>query len=495
MKNKDILNALGGIDPEFIADAEKFNAEKYNGENTAASVKKTPRIEWKKWTLAAACVCLAVITVFTVLPRLNSVTPPTPGGDVTPGESTPSGSENISTTPKDDNANFVTLGSVVFNGGSMSFDEEGKMPEEDVTMGELHIWNGLFVEEKLYNKLDNAETYDYFVIKVDYVGEKLYSGVNNQYSGQLNAAKNYYKQLKDEVSKLEMFRAEIEQKLSFNPPEEQLKIFYDKCVKKYNVVFTNSYFADRIYNKEELEKDLSRLYDISIPNQLKKIDDLQSKADQEVRWSIDRMFHRGMIITSYIFDDSNVIVASKDELKRFARRLAEDDHWYSSLDLVLSLAPASLSKKAMAQVNDEYGIIEVMPEPGPIDVNVFAPKFRFDMSLGGKTLKDSDEILKAFYDLKDSMSEDHRIEFTVFIAADSYANLEPTKEYIKELVAEMQKTAAFSNAANHVFPTAVSFTIRAGDLNDEAIRLLKEFSHIQRVMGIWAAEVPIAVEW
>ena len=27
---------------------------------------------------------------------------------------------------------------------------------------------------------------------------------------------------------------------------------------------------------------------------------------------------------------------------------------------------------------------------------------------------------------------------------------------------------------------------------DEAIRLLKEFSHIQRVMGIWAAEVPIA---
>ena len=28
MKNKDILNALGGIDPEFIADAEKSSANR-----------------------------------------------------------------------------------------------------------------------------------------------------------------------------------------------------------------------------------------------------------------------------------------------------------------------------------------------------------------------------------------------------------------------------------------------------------------------------------
>ena len=62
------------------------------------SIKKKTNgsVRLSKWALVAACFCIAVITVFNVMPRLNSTTPPI-GGDETPAEST--GGDNIDRNP------------------------------------------------------------------------------------------------------------------------------------------------------------------------------------------------------------------------------------------------------------------------------------------------------------------------------------------------------------------------------------------------------------
>jgi len=86
MKNKDILRAINDIDWDMVEDARATDGMKSGGVKLTDKRKKIPKGFWTKGALAAACLCLAVITVFTVLPRLNSITPPTPGGDGTPGE-------------------------------------------------------------------------------------------------------------------------------------------------------------------------------------------------------------------------------------------------------------------------------------------------------------------------------------------------------------------------------------------------------------------------
>ena len=89
MKNKDILRAINDIDWDMVEDARATDGMKSDGVKPTDKRKKIPKAFWTKGALAAACLCLAVITVFTVLPRLNSITPPTPGGDETLEESTP----------------------------------------------------------------------------------------------------------------------------------------------------------------------------------------------------------------------------------------------------------------------------------------------------------------------------------------------------------------------------------------------------------------------
>ena len=93
MKNKDILRAINDIDWDMVEDARATDGIKADGVKPTDKRKKIPKGFWTKGALAAACLCLAVITVFTVLPRLNSITPPI-GGDETPGESTDAGSIN-----------------------------------------------------------------------------------------------------------------------------------------------------------------------------------------------------------------------------------------------------------------------------------------------------------------------------------------------------------------------------------------------------------------
>ncbi len=86
MNEERFYKLLGGIDDDLILRADK---------DRAGARKKAAT--WYRMGIAAACLCLAIITVFNVLPRLNSITPPTPGGDETPGEST--GGDNIDRNP------------------------------------------------------------------------------------------------------------------------------------------------------------------------------------------------------------------------------------------------------------------------------------------------------------------------------------------------------------------------------------------------------------
>ncbi len=84
-----------------------LKAAQSNGE----SPEKQKRKKWSPLLLrrtlaAAACLCLAVITVLTILPRLNSVTPPTPGEHIDLGF--PGGSVTA-TSPKTYSELYATI--------------------------------------------------------------------------------------------------------------------------------------------------------------------------------------------------------------------------------------------------------------------------------------------------------------------------------------------------------------------------------------------------
>ncbi len=92
-QQEELFDSLAEIDGGLIEEAYKIdNAKKlrrYSEDEKGVSVTKIRRYNiLGKVAVAVACLCLCVITVFNVLPRLNNITPPTPGGDETPGEST-----------------------------------------------------------------------------------------------------------------------------------------------------------------------------------------------------------------------------------------------------------------------------------------------------------------------------------------------------------------------------------------------------------------------
>ena len=90
-KQEKLFDSLAEIDGGLIEEAYKIdNAKKlrrYSEDEKGVSVTKIRRYNMLgRVAVAVACLCLCVITVFNVLPRLNNITPPTPGGDETPGE-------------------------------------------------------------------------------------------------------------------------------------------------------------------------------------------------------------------------------------------------------------------------------------------------------------------------------------------------------------------------------------------------------------------------
>ena len=89
-KYDKLIDAISDLDADLVEEHLKLKADmntinEANKDNKETKVRRIITNEWKKRALAAACVCLAVITVFAVLPKLNSTTPPIPGGDSTSG--------------------------------------------------------------------------------------------------------------------------------------------------------------------------------------------------------------------------------------------------------------------------------------------------------------------------------------------------------------------------------------------------------------------------
>ena len=100
-QQEKLFGSLAEIDGGLIEEAYKIdNAKKlrrYSEDEKGVSVTKIRRYNiLGRVAVAVACLCLCVITVFAVLPRLNTVTPPL-GGDETPAEST--GGDNIDRNP------------------------------------------------------------------------------------------------------------------------------------------------------------------------------------------------------------------------------------------------------------------------------------------------------------------------------------------------------------------------------------------------------------
>ncbi len=88
MKNKDILDALNDIDWDMVEDARSTD-----GVKLAAAEKRKHKVLWTKWTLAAACLCIVVVTAVSTVLITNAISP-TPDVGETPGGSVDS--ENIS---------------------------------------------------------------------------------------------------------------------------------------------------------------------------------------------------------------------------------------------------------------------------------------------------------------------------------------------------------------------------------------------------------------
>ncbi len=140
MKNKDILRAINDIDWDMVEDARATDGIKVDGVKPTDKRKKIPKGFWTKGALAAACLCLAVITVFTVLPRLNSITPPTPGGDGTPGGDETHGESNYINITLSDNKvklsnpkNYKELFDTMYAIKSLEMDKENyQIPEGDI---------------------------------------------------------------------------------------------------------------------------------------------------------------------------------------------------------------------------------------------------------------------------------------------------------------------------------------------------------------------------
>ena len=436
MKNKDILNALGGIDPEFIADAEKFNAEKYNGENTAASVRKTPRTEWKKWALAAACVCLAVIMVAALLPKLwTDPTPPTPSGsDIFYNEN----------GELDEKLIFQNLSQVVW-------DTSVTSPEKEKTLGKIYEWNGLRVEEELYNKLITAGENDLFAVRVIYDGTALYE--RHSYFYEMEDAKAYLEQLQSEAKMLEEFKAEAEAFFTTAKTEGEAKAFYDKCSEKYGVLLVKKFMPDGNYDGESVDKKLTELYK-NIPDQNNVIDVNRALLENKVLTSSHELMRIGGLNTVRLIDEQVVAFASGNLLKGLATHINPK---YKS-EFIFTLAPAYLVEK-----------LEDMVEP-PAN-GYYDPSE--NTSFAFSKLK--------FYSTRTEFTANLDVIKEVKRCYDYYDDLTFTVTYSGKVPEDKLKAMKYSSIEQSSDGSTVTVTVNYADFNSDALKNLSRDTNVWRI--------------
>ena len=439
MKNKDILNALGGIDPEFIADAEKFNAEKYNGENTAASVKKTPRIEWKKWTLAAACVCLAVIMVAALLPKLwTDPTPPTPSGsDIFYNEN----------GELDEKLIFANLSQVVW-------DTSVTSPEEEKPLGQIYEWNGLRLEEELYNKLTTAGENDLFAVRVIYDGTALYERYSYFY--EMNDAKEYLEQLKAEAKMLEEFKAEAEAFFTTGKTEDETKAFYDKCSEKYDVLLVKKFMPNGKYDSESVDKRLTELYK-NIPDQNNIIDVNRVLLENKVLTSSHELMRISGLGTARLIDERVVIFASKRLLNLFLLNI-KNVTFVDASEFIFALAPGYLAEKLEKMVDP--------PATGYYDPSE-------NTSFAFSKLK--------FYSTRTEFTANLDVIKEMKRCYDYYDDLTFTVTYSGKIPAEKLEAMKYSSIEQSSDGSTVTVTVNYEDFDSEALKKLSRDTNVWRI--------------
>ena len=253
---------------------------------------------------------------------------------------------------------FANLSQVVW-------DTSVTSPEEEEPLGQIYEWNGLRVEEQLYNKLTTAGENDLFAVRLIYDGTKLYERQSAYY--KMLDAQAKLDQLKADSKKLEKFKSEIETFFLNDPTETEIKAFFDKCVANDNKAFAEKYINDGKYDGEALEKELTEIYK-TIYDEEKNVAENKALADNGVLTECHDLIRVGGIKASHPIDEYVVMFASKKILNTFSQKIDDEYDKINSSErnpkegFIFTLAPNYLAEEFLQIVDPPAGGASMFPQ-------------------------------------------------------------------------------------------------------------------------------------
>ena len=438
MTSERIFELMNNIDDDLILRAEKNKSNVY---------KKSAI--WLRIGVAAAYICLAVIMVAALLPRRwADPTPPTPSGsDIFYNEN----------GELDEDLIFQNLNKVIW-------DQSVTSPEDEKPLGKIYEWNGLRLEEELYNLIINAGGNDVFAVRAIYDGKKLYEYNNVHYQTML-AAQEALDQLKADAEKLERFKSEAEVFVSTAPTDDEMKAFYDKCAGEYTQEFADKYIVDGRYDGKAVEKALSTIRDVNIPNQENAIAENKIQADEFVLYESEAIFRRGNVLTAYPIKNNLVMFASKNVLDNFSKRLdmifGADSDFVSKDEYVFTLSPKYLAEELDSMVNRKPDNDEPSPDPNEKTKFAFTKLKFYSTNEELKTIIKVIEEINKCYDFYDALT------FTV--------------TYSGKLPEEKLQAMKYSEIEQSKDDSTVTITVNYEDFDIEAMKALSCDKNVWRI--------------
>ena len=431
MKMNEWNEGLDHLDPDIV--------EKYLMRKEIYEKRKRAKATWLRIGVAAACVCLAVIMVAALLPKLwTDPTPPTPSGsDIFYNEN----------GELDEKLIFANLSQVVW-------DTSVTSPEEEKPLGQIYEWNGLRLEEELYNKLTTAGENDLFAVRVIYDGTGLYE--RHSYFYEMNDAKEYLEQLKAEAKMLEEFKAEAEAFFTTGKTEDETKAFYDKCSEKYDVLLVKKFMPNGNYDGESVDKKLTELYK-NIPDQNTIIDVNRALLENAVLLNSHGIVQSCGIKTARLIDESVVAFSSQKLLNLFLLNI-KNVTFVDASEFIFALAPGYLAEKLEEMVDP--------PANGYYDPSE-STSFAFSK-------------LK-FYSTRTEFTANLDVIKEVKRCYDYYDDLTFTVTYSGKIPAEKLEAMKYSSIEQSSDGSTVTVTVNYEDFDSEALKKLSRDTNVWRI--------------
>ncbi len=411
-KYDKLIDAISDLDADLVAEHLKLKADlnritEINKNKEETKAQKKSAYTWRRWTLAAACLCLAVIMVAALLPKLwTDPTPPTPSGsDIFYNEN----------GELDENLIFANLSQVVW-------DTSVTSPEEEKPLGKICEWNGLRLEEELYNKLITAGENDLFAVRLIYDGTKLYERQSA-----------YYKML-DAQAKLDSLKTEA----------ERLEASYDG-------------------NDEVLGKELNAVYS-DISEMEKQVAENKKLADNGVLTECHDLIRVCGIKASHPIDEYVVMFASKKILNTFSQKIDDEYDKINSSErnpkegFIFTLAPNYLA--------EEFSQIVDPPAGGDYDPNE-KNKFAYTK-------------LK-FYSTETEFSANLDVIREIKKCYNYYDDLTFAVTYSGKIPAEKLEAMKYSDIEQSADGTTVTVTVNCADFDSDALKNLSRDTNVWRI--------------